>query len=353
MNVADIKTQLQNLTGSLASDTRVAARMLTNINNARRELSRRDWQFLQKVYHLRLKKDYITGTVSVNNESNTVTGTNTVWDSTMIGSYITINGAEYYRIITVTSATILIIDQAYIGTNVTNGSYIIRKIYYRVPGDVRKIESMMNFIIPSKLQYTENNVFNAFNPDYSITGDQTEVTEWGRYNIETTYGTGTVASGTVNGNIINGSGTTWLSTVIPGDKVILNGTTVYNVDRVNSNTQIVLCQKMLLANISNDITIYPNPDSIMVRFNSNANADRIIPINYYHRAYDFVNIYDEDEFTRLYPELVIEGALIWEKRCAEDASWVTDYNGWKNSSIPESMAGNKREGVWKPNISRY
>lgn len=67
---------------------------------------------------------YDEGTISVNNNSTSVTGTGTVWESSLEGSFIQIRGT-YYTILTVLSGTSLTIDIGFSGDNISQETYLI------------------------------------------------------------------------------------------------------------------------------------------------------------------------------------------------------------------------------------
>jgi hypothetical protein len=69
---------------------------------------------------------YDTGTADVTNNSTTVTGNGTSWDSTMIGRYIQLdNHSRYYRITAVAGAGSLTIDKVYGGATGATVKYAI------------------------------------------------------------------------------------------------------------------------------------------------------------------------------------------------------------------------------------
>lgn len=77
--------------------------------------------------------DYTTGTVAVVNGSQTVNGTGTTWDATMVQKSIKLetsieDSTDYYRIIAVTSATQLTIENYYDGPNETGKTYRIGEV---------------------------------------------------------------------------------------------------------------------------------------------------------------------------------------------------------------------------------
>jgi len=74
---------------------------------------------------------YSEGTVTINNGSTSVTGTNTRWLSHADENYIIIidNDDDFYEINEVTDDTTLVLNSAYTGVNKINVSYVIVKDY--------------------------------------------------------------------------------------------------------------------------------------------------------------------------------------------------------------------------------
>lgn len=81
--------------------------------------------------------NYTTGTVAVTNAGTTVTGSSTVWTSSMVGRKIRFETqSEYYTISAVASNTSLTIDRAYTGTTISSdGEYTIFQLGYDMPRD--------------------------------------------------------------------------------------------------------------------------------------------------------------------------------------------------------------------------
>lgn len=110
--------------------------------------------------------DYTTGTiVSIANGATTVTGAGTSWNASMVGRYIrltetsTANAGDglWYKIASVTSATVLELDNVYLGTTISAGScaYTIGQIsllpdgFHELPV-YRSVAQYWTFQVPDK-----------------------------------------------------------------------------------------------------------------------------------------------------------------------------------------------------------
>lgn len=81
-------------------------------------------------YHLRDRSlttaDYTTGTCSVTNNSQTVTGSGTTWTSAMVGRWFKFNTNGYwYRVSAFTSTTEITLESVYEGPTAAGGTYLI------------------------------------------------------------------------------------------------------------------------------------------------------------------------------------------------------------------------------------
>ena len=70
-------------------------------------------------------EDYTTGTVEVTNGSDEVQGSGTAWTSAMDNSFFKTSDGNWYRVMSVTSATTLILDNYYEGPSSVGLSYTI------------------------------------------------------------------------------------------------------------------------------------------------------------------------------------------------------------------------------------
>ena len=70
--------------------------------------------------------DYTTGTVSITNDTATVTGSGTTFTAAMVGRFIKVNADGFwYKITAFTSTTVITIEDTYQGTTVSGGAFTI------------------------------------------------------------------------------------------------------------------------------------------------------------------------------------------------------------------------------------
>lgn len=100
-----------------------------------RILSESGWSGLKKEGEFQIPAAYTTGTASVTQNSASVTGSGTTWTSAMVGRQFLIDGAPFYTIASVESATALTLDRVYGGVTAAGQAYTIVLIYLVVPTD--------------------------------------------------------------------------------------------------------------------------------------------------------------------------------------------------------------------------
>lgn len=88
---------------------------------------------------------YSTGTVTVTQNSTSVTGSGTTWTSAHIGQQFIVGGqAPFYTISAVPSATSLTLDRVYGGTSGAGLTYTIVQVYLVAPSDLLRLDSVID-----------------------------------------------------------------------------------------------------------------------------------------------------------------------------------------------------------------
>jgi hypothetical protein len=116
---------------------------------------------------------YQTGTAAVTQNSTTVTGTSTVWDTSMAGRQFRIGTANViYTIQSVESATSLTLDKPWGNATATAQSYEIYQCYFTAPDDFQSFISVWdpNFNWQLVLDYSQN-VLNAADAQRANSGN--------------------------------------------------------------------------------------------------------------------------------------------------------------------------------------
>lgn len=218
LTFSTLKSDLYRLAGvtssSVRDDIEEAAR-LAILKGQERFVRFGDWSFLnqyQNVVYIPLAAPYETGTVTVTQDSKTVTGSGTAFTADMAGDFFQLDGGEIYEIRTFTSATSIELAIPYQSDTAADEDFKILKRFYPIPLDfVRPVASQAVLSTPGSMQelaldYNPNASFadliqtgtpqwwgvigNTRNADYYNTGTVTITTSGG-------VSTWTVSSGTL------------------------------------------------------------------------------------------------------------------------------------------------------------
>lgn len=298
-----------------------------------------EWPFLWTTHWFQTVAAYETGTVSVTNGDEGVTGSGTTFTAAMVGRKIRF-GSEtgYYTIKEFSSATSIELDQVYTGTTDTGLSFTIYKDEYLLRADLdqeKRIRQAENGHALFSLAATD---FDDLYPSPSSKGVPELSVYVGR--AVRTYSTGTVAM-TSGDRTLTGSGTSWLSAegLTRGTKIQI-GTSLFTVNTVDTSTSLEVYESPT-SNVS--------AGSSYVALLSNATAQlHTIPqdvLTYYYRYQRIPAIMDADNDVpdlpgpmhpliglRMLPTLwrhrgnidrAIEAQNAFDK---ELAAWITKYS---------------------------
>lgn len=133
-------------------------------------LDRLNWSRLQAQSVLTSPASYATGTISVTNGSNAITGSATVWTAAMTGRVIRINAESDYYGFTYVSPTSATLDRAYTGTTAAGLSYRVDQPLYSLPADVRILDSVRCTTSPRALEEMSAAEANEMWPSRNVYG---------------------------------------------------------------------------------------------------------------------------------------------------------------------------------------
>lgn len=319
MRNIDILHEIAALAGytidsSTGQDVTNKARALRRLNIVKADIISRfggRWPAQFREGWLPLKPLYTEGTIAVTNGSNTVTGTNTTWNSVdgiQAGYKILLPDASWYKIVSVVSDTQIILSQPFQGTTVSGNTYEIWKDEYTLYPEVHSVGGFVNYNLQSTMDESYIRNMKQSYPVPSYPEEPNIYSTIGRA-APKFYSTGTV-SGTINTNTLTGAGTLWLtgSTPVEPGWEILIGSTYYHVKAVYSDTSIELYQ-LLTSTISGSSYSATGKNAIKIRFREPTNQ-RIVSYWYYAKSYPLVNDNDEDWVCELYPEVINLGAVV-------------------------------------------
>lgn len=123
-----------------STETSVRNKYKRRVNDAyvRDIPSRFEWDWLHKTGQITLQASYNTGTVSVTQGSNAITGTDTVWTSDMTGMKFTVPSTNEIYTFTCLSTVTGTLDKNYIGDDDSAANYLIFQDTYALASDYNK-----------------------------------------------------------------------------------------------------------------------------------------------------------------------------------------------------------------------
>lgn len=260
---------------------------------------------------LALAPIYNTGTVTLVQNSNTVTGAGTTWTSDMKGRKFQGADSAYYKIASVPSATSLLLTTPYQGTSISSQTYQIWKDEYRLYPEAMSIGGFVDYYLPRRAtEAWPSNMKDSF-PFPTTSNEPTIYTVLNSHGRTDAVTVGTV-SGSQNSSTLTGLGTSWLTgtnPIEPGWEIII-GTNTYHVRRVNSDTELELYQLLTVAVASSTYTAI-GKNSKVIRFES-PTLQRIVNYWYYSKDYPFVNDNDEDWIAEQFPRVLVNGVSYFD-----------------------------------------
>ena len=134
--------------------------------------SRYDYSWLKDYGYINIIPVYDTNTVTVTQDSPTVTGASTVFTTAMVGRLFKVDDDDnYYEISAHVSDTEITLASNYTGTGGAGKSYNIYKTDYALATDFKKLVWVKQLITPLKMTSIPEVPFNDWYPDMFSRGD--------------------------------------------------------------------------------------------------------------------------------------------------------------------------------------
>ena len=297
-----------------ANDSGVYARIKNHINDACLEKWHGyAWSFRYREYPLVLSPRVTTGTLTATNGSRTVTASGTPFDSSIhVGAWLRFTGdtvQAWYRVLAVGSTSSITIEPAYQGTTGSSKAYELCKTDYLLPLEISDLASVRvtygGYDIPVSHQMKAQFQYPM------ATGVPVNASIFNQEQRETSYSTGTVTA-TAGSATITGSGTSWLANLTPGDAFVMTGdTNTYTVFSVNSDTSLVLYQKVS-AGLSGVAYSATRQFGHVLRFQPCPDTAYVIFLKGLRSYSSLIYTGDSNELLARYPHAVVESA-IWRE----------------------------------------
>lgn len=277
---------------------------------------------------------YTTGTVTVTNNSKTVTGSGTTFTSAMVGRKFRVDSENaYYRIGAYVSATEITLEVVYQGDTDSALTYSIYKDEYRLPADLDVYKLLRQIENNRSIIDLEQTAFDLYEPSPIATGSP-------RFSVLTgtkldTYSTGTI-TGTVNLSVLTGSGTSWLSVdgLGRGSRIVA-GSAVYTVKSVDSDTQITIYELLTTALVGSTYAILL--DNYIIQLFYIPSQIENIYFKYQRIPFPLINDQDVPDLPEKYHHILITAALIW--------AWAVKDK--QESLVQTKLFEQQRDEMWK------
>ncbi len=220
--------------GDSADATKITSANLRINELAARIAYRKPYEWRKQTFHLTTRAPYETGTITLTQNSKTVTGSGTTWTDAMKIGYLFFGG-NAYKINRVSSSTEVILEAPYPGDTASGQSYkfIFPDAY--LPFEISSIINVKlaggDIEVSSK-----DKLVNAYgNPGQPV---ECAISERGR---EDYYNTGTVAV-TASSTTVTGTGTTWTSDMEGMGFRVNDFSKMYRIKSVDVNNQTITLQ---------------------------------------------------------------------------------------------------------------
>ena len=340
MRFADILTRVKALSNVTSQDDLIKDSIRMGLDRA----TGQDLPYLMTESFITTVAPYETGTVTATNNSKTITGSGTTFTSAMVGRKIRMSSENaYYRISAYVSATELTLEVVYQGTTGASKTFSIYKDEHRLPADcdtykvLRQIENARSMIS------LEATAFDIYEPAPKATGNPSfEIMIGTRLDV---YTTGTI-SGNINTSVVTGSSTVWTSVegLGKGSKITI-GSYVYTVKSVDSDTQITIYEKQVVASAASTTYIISLDNMILQFFNIPSKIENIY-FRYQRIAFPLINDQDIPDLPDKYHWILVHAGSIW--------AWLTKDKA--RSDIEQTIFEAAIQQMWRrigyPSVSR-
>lgn len=320
MTLSEFITAAGRRTNKTTSNSDVKNRFIDHLNFIREiAWDEHDWSFKRRIWNIRTYDQINSGTVSVTNGSNSVTASSSVFSSPYVDGFFRVLGSvpeSWYKIVA-QGGTTLTLDVPYQGTTNSAASYEVRKLDYLIPPEIvgrpKITDSTSNEItVESALSRP------TLIPD--TRGRPTKAVIWSDDATGSVYTTGTI-SDVVDSKTVNGTGTSWLSNVVPGSQleVVVESTTYkYIVRSVESDTLLTLYQYLRLAIPAASSYTIRNQFSRIMRLMPSPDDEYVISLHGIRHIYPLAHDNDTDELLTYHSSALMEGVIGLEQGSSPD-----------------------------------
>lgn len=231
--------------------------------------SMRNWWFARRTCYFNTVAVYNTGTVSITQYSQTLTGVNTVWTSKMVGRKVVVGlDGQGYAVKSVEGTLSLTLEEPYQGATQTSATYAMYKHVYLLDSRAMRVLFATNNLSCKKVYSYNERKFTLYGENSNSHGSPLCYIPRGQ-TTEPYYNTGTVTA-TNGSDTITGSGTAWDSDMIgmvmkmAGDEIEYTVKAVsavsIQINKVYDGTSVSDCKYEIGPKGTEQVEIWPAPD---------------------------------------------------------------------------------------------
>lgn len=358
LNLTTLVSRVAARLNKNALDTAVYTRLKNHINDACLEKWQGyAWSFRYREYPLVLSPRVISGTMTATLNSQAITASGTPFIvGTHEGAWIRFTAdtvTTWYRILSISSTSAAIMEPAYQGTTGGSKAYELMKSDYLVPSEITDIGTLSVIFNRSPIRVSYSGNTSSFDQPPTASGAPILASVFNDSQAVTTYSTGTV-SGTSGSPALTGVGTSWLTNLVPGDEVLINGdTNYYRVYQVNSDTSLTLYNNLMTTpatatysasrQFGKILRIWPVSDTAYVLF-----------IKGLRQYSPLINTTDTNELLVRHPHAVLEAA-VWREAGSspdprEDSLYMKSEKMWLTAQGEDEaiLPANNYEPIYNP-----
>lgn len=273
MMFSDIVTDIKNKVKDV--QTSDVASIKASINHFYLRLwQKNNWWFARREFVFNTVAKYETGTVTVTQNNATVTGSGTAWTSDMVGrKFMISDNTQSYKILSVTSGTVLILDTVYQDTTKSSQAYGIYKDTYLLDDRITKVLWMRQNYTPCRVREFPERHFDEWMPNVYDTGEPSRYIPRGQTTTPI-YSTGTVTVTNASATV-TGSGTVWDSSLTghlfkcygDGNEYVVSNVTnasSLTLNRVYNGTSVSALSYAIGPAGIEQVQLWPMPDVVDV-----------------------------------------------------------------------------------------
>lgn len=345
MTFTQIVTRVCNRLNKNVNDSTVTTRIKNHINDACQEKWHSyAWSFRWREYPLVLSPQVSGSTLTATNGSQTVTASNTPFlAAAHLGQWLRFTAdttQAWYRIIKVNSTSNVTVEPAYQGTTGGTKQFQLCPTDYDLPMDLSDIGRIKITIDSRPLQIQHQLMQDGYFQPPLSQGTPYGVSLYTQDYTKYTYTTGTI-TGTSGTNTLTGSGTSWLTNVLPGDELsgITADSNTYRVWSVQSDTSLTLYNFLTTSPSGASYTASRQFQTI-VRFQPCPDQPYVAFSKGLRRYNPLVNDADTNEFLLRFPFAVIESA-VWREASSspdsrEDSLYMKSEKLWEEAQSQDT-----------------